>query len=75
MSKQFHKALIRHYASGGASLYDPSQMEAFCDEHSPGIFEDMHEAIYNDDKRKPSMKRRNLQINRVVAILHNLSFF
>ena len=73
--KQFHEALTRHYASGWATLYNPSQMEAFCDKHSPGMFEDMHEAIYNDDKRKPSMKRRNLQKSRVVAVLQNQSFF
>jgi len=73
--KQFHKALTRHYANGRASLYDPSKMESFCDEHSPGMFEEIHEAIFNDDKREPSAKRRSLQRTRVVAVLHNLSFF
>ena len=73
--KQFHKALTRHYANGGASLSDPSKLESFCDEHSPGMFEEIHEAIFNDDKREPSAKRRSLQRTRVVAVLHNLSFF
>ena len=73
--KQFHTALTRHYANGGISLYDPSKMESFCEEHSPGIFQDIYEAIFNDDKRTPSSKRRNLQRTRVVAVLHNLGFF
>ena len=44
--KQFHTALTRHYANGGISLYDPSKMESFCEEHSPRIFQDIYEAIF-----------------------------
>ena len=50
-------------------------MERFCEEHAPGMFEDIYEAIFNDDKRSPSEKRRKLQKSRVVVVLHNLSFF
>ena len=69
--KQFHTALTRHYANDGISLYDRSKMERFCEEHSPGIFQDIYEAIFNNDRRTPSSKRRT----RVVVIHHNLSFF
>lgn len=72
---QFHKALTRHYADGGENLYNPSKMESFCEEHAPGMFEDIFDAIFNNEKRTPSQKRRNLQKSRVVAVLHNLSFF
>ena len=50
-------------------------MERFCEEHAPGMFEDFYDAIFNDEKRSPSEKRRKLQKSRVVAVLHNLSFF
>lgn len=50
-------------------------MEQFCDEHAPGLFGDIFHAIYNDEKESPSTKRMNLQRIRVVALLHNLSFF
>lgn len=72
---QFHKSLVNHYTKGGKHLYDPDEMEKFCDEHSPGLFEDIFYSIYNDEKDSPSTKRTNLQRIRVVAVLHNLSFF
>ena len=39
------------------------------------MFEDIYDAIFNDKKQSPSEKRRKLQKSRVVAVLHNLSFF
>ena len=39
------------------------------------MFEDIYDAIFNDEKRSPSEKRRKLQKSRVVAVLYNLSFF
>ena len=60
---------------GGKNLYDPDEMEKFCDVHAPGLFEDIFQAILNDDKQLPSIKRCNLQRIRVVSLLHNLSFF
>jgi len=51
-------------------------MEKFCQEHAPGLFQDILHAIYNDEKETPSTKRTNLQRIRVVTLLvHNLSFF
>ena len=72
---QFHKSLVNHYTKGGKHLYGPDEMEKFYDEHSPGLFEDIFYSIYNDEKDSPSTKRTNLQRIRVVAVLHNLSFF
>ncbi|XP_067022180.1 uncharacterized protein [Acropora muricata] len=65
--QQFHKALAKYYRDGGQSLYDPSKMERFCEEHAPRIFEDIYDAIFNDEKQSPSEKRRKLQKSRVVA--------
>ncbi|KAJ7394833.1 hypothetical protein OS493_000668 [Desmophyllum pertusum] len=73
--QQFHKALVQHYSKGGKHLYDPDEMEKFCYVNAPGLFEDIFIAIYNEEKDTPSNKRTNLQRVRVVAILHNLSFF
>ena len=50
-------------------------MERFCEEHAPRMFEDIYDAIFNDEKPSPSEKRRKLQKSRVVAVLHNLLFF
>ena len=51
-------------------------MERFCEEHAPGMFEDIYDAIFNDKKRSPKKKkRRKLKKSRVVAVLHNLGFF
>ena len=50
-------------------------MEKFFESTVPGLFDDIFTAIYNDDKQAPSSKRTKLQRARVVALLHNLSFF
>ena len=65
--QQFHKALTKYYSDGGQSLYDPSNMERFCEEHARRMFEDIYDAIFNDEKQSPSEKKRNLQKSRVVA--------
>ena len=50
-------------------------MEKLCESAVPGLFDDIFTAIHNDDKQAPSNKRTKLQQARVVALLHNLSFF
>ena len=50
-------------------------MEAFCDQHAPGLFGQLYKSIVNDEKEKPSKKRLEIQKTRVVSMLHNLSFF
>lgn len=73
--QQFHKSLVKYYSQGGRHLYNPDEMEKFCESAAPGLFDDIFTAIYNDDKQAPSNKRTKLQRARVVALLHNLSFF
>ena len=73
--QQFHKSLVKYYSQGGRHLYIPDEMEKFCESAAPGLFDDIFTAIYNDDKQAPSSKRTKLQRSRVVALLHNLSFF
>lgn len=60
---------------GGENLYDPSEMEQFCNNHAPGLFKEVYTAIFNDSKDVPSVKRVELQKIRTVALLHNLSFY
>ena len=31
-------------------------MERFCEEHAPRMFEDIYDAIFNDEKQSPSEK-------------------
>ena len=50
-------------------------MEAFCDQHAPGLFGQLNKSIVNDEKEKPSKKHLKIQKTRVVSMLHNLSFF
>lgn len=72
---KFHKAITLHYAKGGKHLYDPAAMKVFSDECAPGLFGEIYQAILNDEKEKPSLKRVALQKGRVVSMLHSLSFF
>ena len=60
---------------GGKNLYDPTEMEQFCNNHAPGLFKEVYTAIFNDYKDVPSVKRVELQKIRRVALLHNLSFY
>ena len=71
--QQFHKSLVKYYSQGGRHLYNPDEMEQFCESAAPGLFDDIFTAIYNDGKQAPSNKRTKLQRARVVALLH--SFF
>lgn len=52
-----------------------AEMEAFCDQHAPGLFGHLYKSIVNDEKEKPSKKCLKIQNTRVVSMLHNLSFF
>ena len=73
--QQFHKSLVKYYSQGVRHLYNPDEMEKFCESATPGLFDDIFSAMYNDDKQAPSAKRTKSQQTRVVALLHNLSFF
>ncbi|KAL9961091.1 hypothetical protein ACROYT_G029973 [Oculina patagonica] len=71
----FHKQLTRHYETGGAKLYNPDVMEMFCHKNAPGLFHDLLQVIRNDEKGKMSQRREHTQRQRVVAMLHQLSYF
>lgn len=73
--QQFHGALNDYYTKGGKHLYDPVEMETFCNKHAPGLFTQLYKSILNDEKEKPSKKRMDMQKMRVVSLLHNFSFF
>ena len=74
--QQFHRALTEPYSQlGGKHLYDPAEMEAFCDQHAPGLFGQLNKGIVNDKKEKSSKKHLKIQKTRVVSTLHNLSSF
>lgn len=49
--QQFHKSLVKYYSQGGRHLYNPDEMEKFCESAAPGLFDDIFTAIYNDDKQ------------------------
>lgn len=38
-------------------MYDPDDMEQFCDVQAPGLFEDIFSAIFNDEKEAQSRKK------------------
>lgn len=58
---QFHRALTKHYSQGGKQLYDPAEMEAFYDQHAPGLFGQLYKSIVNDEKETPSEKHLEMQ--------------
>ena len=72
--QQFHRALTEPYSQlWGKHLYDPAEMEAFCDQHAPRLFGQLNN-IVNDEKEKPSKKHLKIQKTRVVSMLHNPIF-
>ena len=72
--EEFQKALYRHQVSNpDTKLYDPSTMKQFADEHSPGLFEDLLRCVTG--RRSLSDKRKELQQQRVVSLLHILAYF
>ena len=71
----FRKKLTRHYETGGAKLYNPDTMEKFCQEHAPRLFNELLLVIRNDEKGKITKRRQDTQRQRVVAMLHQFSYF
>ena len=50
-------------------------MELFCDKHAPGLFNELQQVITNDEKGQISKRRAATQRQRVVAMLHQFSYF
>lgn len=71
----FHTNLTKHYQSGGQRLYKPDIMEKFSNNYAPGLFDELLATISNNERGKISSKRIDTQKQRVVALLHQLSYF
>ena len=54
--QQSHKSLVKYYSQGGRHLYNPDEMEKFCESAAPVLFDDIFTAIYNDDKQAPQTR-------------------
>ena len=72
---KFHMALARYYEDDVEPLYNPEKMKEFSERCAPGLFALIQESITNDDRHRTSTKREQQQLQRTVAIMHNLSFF
>ena len=55
--QQSHKSLVKYHSQGGRHLYNPDEMEKFCESAARGLFDDIFTAIYNDDKQAPQTRR------------------
>ena len=73
--KTFHKCLSKHYKDGGQRLYNPADMEKFANKCTPGLFNHALCLVKNDEKQQLSQKRHKILRLRVVALLHQLSYF
>ena len=70
----FQKALYRHeVASPDIKIYNPGTMKQFVDKYSPALFQDLFSCITGG--KSLSSKRRELQEQRVVSLLHILAYF
>ena len=54
--QQSHKSKVKYYSQRGRHLYNPDEMETFCESRAPGLFDDIVTAIYNDDKQAPQTR-------------------
>jgi hypothetical protein len=74
---KFQMALYRHHngTESNTTLYDPSLMKMFADQHAPGLFNKILQLMENNHKRPISEKRQMKNRQRTVALLHILSYF
>ena len=61
--------MTSHYSDDGQKLYDPKEMRKFTEKFAPGLFERVLEIISANNSRE------QLQQQRAVALLHQMSFF
>ena len=56
--------------NGGHHLYDPSEMDTFCEIHAPGLLDEiyMYTSMLNESKEIPTAKRKELQRVRTVPL-------
>ena len=70
--KSFQEAFRQHVPKEG-KLYSETEMEAFCEEHSPVLFSLLEKAITSDySLQMDSERRATLRQSRVVGELHRL---
>ena len=74
MMETFQKALSSHYENSGQTLYDAADMRKFSETHAPGLFDVLLSSILRDDSRL-SEERKALQEQRIVALLHIMTYF
>ena len=74
MMETFQKALSSHYENSGQTLYDAADMRKFSETHAPGLFDVLLSSILRDDSRL-SEERKTLQEQRIVALLHIMTYF
>ena len=70
----FTQAILAHCNNGGGKLYNPDLMRPFAESHAPGLYDLLLRSITRNDERV-SDKHKDLQEQRVVALLHILSYF
>ena len=66
---------MSHYKDGGQRLYNPADMEKCANKCTPGLFDRALFLVKNNEKQQLSKKRNEIQRLRVVALLHQLSYF
>ena len=72
----FQKALYQHqHSTPDQKLYSSEEMRKFADKHSPGLFPKLMNCITGKRWESVTSKRRELQEQRVVSILHILAYF
>ena len=72
--KSFQEA-FRHHVPTNGKLYNPSEMESFCEENSPGLFSQIEKAITSDySSTLDSERRAALRRTRDVGELHRLAY-
>ena len=72
--EEFQKALYRHQiTTPDIKIYDPHDMQKFTDKNSPELFQDILTCITGG--KILTEKRRQLQEQRAVALLHIFAYF
>ena len=72
--KSFQEA-FRHHVPRNGKLYNPSEMESFWEEISPGLFSQIEKTITSDySSTLDSERRAALRRTRLVGELHRLAY-
>jgi len=73
--ESFQKALYKQQNTNPTQrIYSPKEMKLFTDVHSPGLFQMLLDCIQSGNKNLKD-KRKELQEQRVVSLLHIIAYF